>query len=590
MNSLEYIKEDIQNIAEAILSVLNIDVTIVDENLTRIAGTGRYLGKIGERLDGYSAFKKSLEEQISIIIDDPYASNICKECDHRTFCKEYAEVCCPITLDGHSYGVIGLIAFTEGQKEIIRENRDGLLNFLGKMADLISNKLKAQINTEELELEKKKLETLIDSMDRAIVSVDINGKIDKYNSKFKEIFNLNDSEVEDKSVVQVLNFINEPLNKDFKRYKSGMFFYRKNGYELKGIYNINKITVKDKLKGYVIDFIDKREAIKNYNRINKDYKIVLDNIIGESNIIKTIKNESFIASKSSSTVLITGESGTGKELFARAIHNHSDRVDNPFIAVNCAAIPDNLLESEVFGYEEGAFTGAKKGGKLGKFELAHKGTIFLDEIGDMSLHLQAKLLRVLQERELDKIGGKSNISIDVRIISATNKDLEDMVSKGIFREDLYYRLNVIPIHLPSLKDRREDIPLLIDYTIKEYSNKLGKNVDRVDKDALKVMMEYRWPGNIRELQNIIEYSINMSSSSVITLDSIPQKIKCTSINEVREDNREIRTLEDLEKQEIIRALDKFKDFKKDKELVAKALGISRATLYRKLEKYNIVSK
>ena len=590
MNSLEYIKEDIQNIAEAILSVLNIDVTIVDENLIRIAGTGRYLGKIGERLDGYSAFKKSLEEQISIIIDDPYASNICKECDHRTFCKEYAEVCCPITLDGHSYGVIGLIAFTEGQKEIIRENRDGLLNFLGKMADLISNKLKAQINTEELELEKKKLETLIDSMDRAIVSVDINGKIDKYNSKFKEIFNLNDSEVEDKSVVQVLNFINEPLNKDFKRYKSGMFFYRKNRYELKGIYNINKITVKDKLKGYVIDFIDKREAIKNYNRINKDYKIVLDNIIGESNIIKTIKNESFIASKSSSTVLITGESGTGKELFARAIHNHSDRVDNPFIAVNCAAIPDNLLESELFGYEEGAFTGAKKGGKLGKFELAHKGTIFLDEIGDMSLHLQAKLLRVLQERELDKIGGKSNISIDVRIISATNKDLEDMVSKGIFREDLYYRLNVIPIHLPSLKERREDIPLLIDYTIKEYSNKLGKNVDHVDKDVLKVMMEYRWPGNIRELQNIIEYSINMSSSSVITLDAIPQKIKCTSINEVREDNREIRTLEDLEKQEIIKALGKFKDFKKDKELVAKALGISRATLYRKLEKYNIVSK
>ena len=590
MNSLEYIKEDIQNIAEAILSVLNIDVTIVDENLIRIAGTGRYLGKIGERLDGYSAFKKSLEEQISIIIDDPYASNICKECDHRTFCKEYAEVCCPITLDGHSYGVIGLIAFTEDQEEIIRENRDGLLNFLGKMADLISNKLKAQINTEELELEKKKLETLIDSMDRAIVSVDINGKIDKYNSKFKEIFNLNDSEVEDKSVVQVLNFINEPLNKDFKRYKSGMFFYRKNGYELKGIYNINKITVKDKLKGYVIDFIDKREAIKNYNRINKDYKIVLDNIIGESNIIKTIKNESFIASKSSSTVLITGESGTGKELFARAIHNHSDRVDNPFIAVNCAAIPDNLLESELFGYEEGAFTGAKKGGKLGKFELAHKGTIFLDEIGDMSLHLQAKLLRVLQERELDKIGGKSNISIDVRIISATNKDLEDMVSQGIFREDLYYRLNVIPIHLPSLKERREDIPLLIDYTIKEYSNKLGKNVDHVDKDVLKVMMGYRWPGNIRELQNIIEYSINMSSSSVITLDAIPQKIKCTSINEVREDNREIRTLEELEKQEIIKALGKFKDFKKDKELVAKALGISRATLYRKLEKYNIVSK
>ena len=590
MNSLEYIKEDIQNIAEAILSVLNIDVTIVDKDLIRISGTGIYLDKIGEKIDGYSAFKKSLEDQISIVIDDPHESSICKECYHRTLCKEYAEVCCPIILDGHSYGVIGLIAFTEDQKRIITDNRDSLLNFLGKMADLISNKLKAQINTDELELEKKKLETIIDSMDRAIVSVDINGKIDKYNSKFKDIFNLNDIEVKDKSLVNVLNFINEPLSKDFKKNKSGMFIHRKDDYNLKGIYNINKITVKNKLKGYVIDFIYKREAIKNYNRINKDYKIELDNIIGNSDIIKNIKNESFIASKSSSTVLITGESGTGKELFARAIHNHSDRSDNPFIAVNCAAIPDNLLESELFGYEEGAFTGAKKGGKLGKFELAHKGTIFLDEIGDMSLHLQAKLLRVLQERELDKIGGKSNISIDVRIISATNKDLESMVSKGIFREDLYYRLNVIPIHLPSLKERRDDIPLLIDYTIKEYSSKLGKNIDRVDKDVLKVMMEYKWPGNIRELQNIIEYSINMSSSSVITLDSIPQKIKCTSINEVRDDNSEIKTLEELEKQEILKALNRFKNLKKDKELVAKALGISRATLYRKLEKYKIVSK
>lgn len=590
MNSLEYIKEDIQNIAEAILAVLNIDVTIVDDKLIRIAGTGRYIDKIGEKLDGYSAFKKSLQEQVSIIIDDPHISTICKECDNKLYCKEHAEVCCPIMLDGYTYGVIGLIAFTESQRNIIKNNKDGLLNFLGKMADLISNKLKAQIKADELEFEKKKLEILIDSMDKAIVSIDINGYIDRYNSKFKKIFSLNNIDIENKSIVNVLDFINEPLNKDFKKYKSGMFFYRKGSYEIKGIYNINKIIVKDKLKGYVIDFIDKREAIKNYNRINKDYKIILDNIIGESNLIKSVKKEAFIASKSSSTVLISGESGTGKELFARAIHNHSNRVDNPFIAVNCAAIPDNLLESELFGYEEGAFTGAKKGGKLGKFELAHKGTIFLDEIGDMSLHLQAKLLRVLQEKELDKIGGKTNVSIDVRIIAATNKDLEDMVSKGNFREDLYYRLNVIPIHLPSLRERKEDIPLLIDFTIKEYSNKLGKNVEYVDKDVLKVMINYKWPGNIRELQNIIEYSINMSSSSVITLDVIPQKLKSNSYHEVIEKSGEIRTLDDLEKEEIIKALNKFKDYKKDKELAAKALGISRATLYRKLEKYKIVSK
>lgn len=590
MNNLDYIKEDIQNIAEAILSVLNINVTIVDEKLVRIAGTGKYLENIGEKLDGYSAFKKSLEEQISIIIDDPHVSTICKECDNKIYCKEHAEVCCPITLDGHSYGVIGLIAFTDEEKDIIRKNKSGLLNFLGKMADLISNKLKAQIKAEELELEKKKLEILIDSMDKPIVSVDINGKIDRYNSKFKEVFSLQDINIENESIVKILDFINGPLNKDFKKYKTGMFVYNENGQDLKGIYNINKIIVKEKLKGYVIDFIDKRDAIKNYNKINKDHKIILDNIIGESQKIKTIKKEAFIASKSSSTVLITGESGTGKELFARAIHNHSNRCDNPFIAVNCAAIPDNLLESELFGYEEGAFSGAKKGGKLGKFELAHKGTIFLDEIGDMSLHLQAKLLRVLQEKEVDKIGGKSNVCIDVRIIAATNKDLEDMVKKGTFREDLYYRLNVIPIHLPSLKERKDDIPLLIDYTIKEYSNKLGKNVECVNMDVLKVMMDYKWPGNIRELQNVIEYSINMSNSSVINLDVIPQKIKGMSLNETENDTSEIKTLEELERQEILKAMEKFKDYKKDKELVANALGISRATLYRKLEKYNIVSK
>ncbi|MGL5329102.1 MAG: sigma-54 interaction domain-containing protein, partial [Peptostreptococcaceae bacterium] len=543
MNSLDYIKEDIQNIAEAILSVLNINVTIVDENLIRIAGTGKYLDKIGEKLDGYSAFKKALEEQVSIIIDDPHRSTICKECDSKSYCKEHAEVCCPITLDGYSYGVIGLIAFNDKEKDIIRDNKQGLLNFLGKMADLISNKLKAQIKAEELDLEKKKLEVLIDSIDKPIVSVDINGRIDRYNSKFKEVFNLKDINIDNESIVKILDFINGPLNKDFKKYKTGMFIYNERGQSLKGIYNINKIIVKMQLKGYVIEFIDKRDAIKNYNKINKDYKIILDNIIGESENIKHVKKEAFIASKSSSTVLITGESGTGKELFARAIHNHSDRCENPFIAVNCAAIPDNLLESELFGYEEGAFSGAKKGGKLGKFELAHKGTIFLDEIGDMSLHLQAKLLRVLQEKEVDKIGGKSNVYIDVRIIAATNKDLEDMVQKGSFREDLYYRLNVIPIHLPSLKERKDDIPLLIDYTIKEYSNKLGKNVERVDREVLKTMMDYKWPGNIRELQNIIEYSINMSNSLVITLDVIPQKIKGINVSQIEDDTREIRTLE-----------------------------------------------
>lgn len=590
MNGLKDIRDDIQNIAEAMLSVLNIDVTIVDEHLERIAGTGTYLEKIGDKVEGYSAFKKCLEEQVIIYIDDSQKNDICKVCSNNGNCKEHAELCCPITLDGYSYGVVGLIAFNKEQSDIITDNAKDLTNFLGKMADLISNKLKAQIKTEELELEKKKLEILLNSMNKAVVSIDKEGNIDKYNVKFKEIFNMRDDNIDGENIFQLLDFIKKPSTNDLKKHKTGVFYYKENSRNLKGIYNVSEIAVKNKLKGYVIDFIENKDAIKNYNKINKDYKITLDNIISESEIMEHTKQKALIASKSNSTVLITGESGTGKELFARAIHNHSDRVDNTFVTVNCAAIPDNLLESELFGYEEGAFTGAKKGGKLGKFEIAHKGTIFLDEIGDMSLHLQGKLLRVLQERELDKIGGKSNILIDVRVIAATNKNLVELVEKGQFREDLYYRLNVIPITLPALRQRKNDIPLLIDYMIKEYAHKLNKDVIGIEDDAKKTLIDYSWPGNVRELQNVIEYSINMSNSSLLNLDIIPNNIKSKYYDEKSNKCEEIRTLEDLEKEEISKALNKFKHYKKDKELVAKSLGISRATLYRKLEKYNLISK
>ena len=589
MNGLKDIKDEIQNIAEAMLSVLNIDVTIVDENLTRIAGTGIYLDKIGEKVSGYSAFKKCLEEQVLIYIDDSEKNDICKVCSNNGECKEHAEVCCPITLDGYAYGVVGLIAFNNEQSSIISNNSKDLINFLGKMADLISSKLKAQNKTEELELEKKKLEILLNNMNKAIVSIDTKGNIDKYNVKFRDIFNIEDKKLEKGNIFQLLDFIKKPSVKDFEKYKTGTFYYKKQNRNLKGIYNISEIVVNKKLKGYVIDFIENKEAIKNYNKINKDYKITLDNIISTSEIMEHTKQKALIASKSNSTVLITGESGTGKELFARAIHNHSDRSDYPFVAVNCAAIPDNLLESELFGYEEGAFTGAKKGGKLGKFEIAQKGTIFLDEIGDMSLHLQGKLLRVLQERELDKIGSGSNILIDVRVIAATNKNLEELVKNGQFREDLYYRLKVIPLMLPPLRNRKDDIPLLIDYMIKEYSQKLNKDVIGMEDDVRTALVDYSWPGNVRELQNIIEYSINMSISNLLTLDIIPNNIKYKYYDD-KCHKEEISTLADLEKEEIIKALNKFKNYKKDKELVAKALGISRATLYRKLEKYNLVSK
>ena len=591
MINLNFIKRDIQNIAEAISSVLEIDVTIVDSNLVRIAGTGTYFKKIGQQLRAYSAFKYSLTTKKELIIEDPKSNKICNECYSSGVCKEFAEVCCPIVYDNKSYGVIGLIAFTKEQADVIKFRKKDLMNFLHKMADLISSKLKAEIKTYEVELEKKKLETLLDNMDKAVVSLDVNANIEKYNLKFKEVFDIK-SDIIGNFIGDVLKFIKLNNFNSINNDKTYNFIYRGDSKEFKGIYNIKPIILNDELKGYVLDFIDRVDAIKNYNKMSNDHRIFLDNIIGNSYAINKAKEEALMASKTSSTVLITGESGTGKELFARAIHNHSHRSGNPFIAINCAAIPDNLLESELFGYEEGAFTGAKKGGSLGKFELADKGTIFLDEIGDMSLHLQAKLLRVLQEKEVDKIGAKHNVTIDVRIIAATNKDLEDMVKKGTFREDLYYRLNVIPVVLPTLRQRKNDIHLLIEYMIREYSNKLSKNVEGIDIQAMEYLCEYSWPGNIRELQNVIEYSVNRCEGSTINLDNIPNRIKHShSNNELNINTTEqIVTLDELEKNEIIKALEKYKNYKKDKDLAAKALGISRATLYRKIDKYKIVSK
>ncbi|MBS5953628.1 MAG: sigma 54-interacting transcriptional regulator [Paraclostridium bifermentans] len=591
MINLNFIRKDIQNIAEAISSVLEIDVTIVDSSLVRIAGTGTYFHKIGQQLEEYSAFKYSLTTKKELIIEDPKSNEICNECYTREVCKEFAEVCCPIVYDDKSYGVIGLIAFTKEQADVIKFRKDDLMNFLHKMADLISSKLKAEIKTYEVELEKKKLKTLLDNMDKAVVSLDKDANIEKYNLKFKEIFEVKGNII-GSFIGDVLNFAKDNNFNDINNDKSCSFTYRGAKKEFKGIYNIKPIILNEELKGYVLDFIDKVDAIKNYNKISNDHKIYLENIIGSSYAINKSKEEALMASKTNSTVLITGESGTGKELFARAIHNHSCRAGNPFIAINCAAIPDNLLESELFGYEEGAFTGAKKGGSLGKFELADKGSIFLDEIGDMSLHLQAKLLRVLQEKEVDKIGAKHNVSIDVRIIAATNKDLEHMVRKGTFREDLYYRLNVIPVVLPTLRQRKNDIHLLIEYMMKEYSNKLDKNVQDIDLQALEYLCEYSWPGNIRELQNVIEYSVNRCEGKIITLDNLPNRIKRANSNEdqIIESNENIKTLDELEKKEIIKALEKYKDYKKDKDLAAKALGISRATLYRKIERYKIVSK
>lgn len=293
--------------------------------------------------------------------------------------------------------------------------------------------------------------------------------------------------------------------------------------------------------------------------------------------------------KTDSTVLIRGESGVGKGVLARAIHNCSRRKDKPFIKVNCAAIPDALLESELFGYEDGAFTGAKKGGKLGKFELAHGGTIFLDEIGDMSLNMQAKLLRVLQEKELERVGGTRTIKLDIRVIAATNRDLEKMIEEGSFRRDLYYRLNIVPLHLLPLRERKEDILPLAQKILTKFSAEAGCRLT-LSPQVIRILQDYDWPGNIRELENVLEYASIVRSGTQIEVQHLPAYLRpITSEGESGED-RPYNLKEAVAKVERELMLAALASNNNNRSAAIKTLGISRRAFYEKLRRYNIGSK
>lgn len=300
-----------------------------------------------------------------------------------------------------------------------------------------------------------------------------------------------------------------------------------------------------------------------------------EDIIGKSKALAKVFSILPQVSKSEATVLLLGESGTGKELFARAIHNLSDRKNGPFVAVNCGALPDNLLESELFGYKEGAFTDARKD-KAGRFALAAGGTIFLDEIGDMPAKLQVKLLRVLQEKTFEPLGAVSSVKTDVRVIAATNKNLTDLVEQGLFRQDLYYRLNVVTLNLPALKDRVEDIPLLINHFISRLNALQGKDIDGLSEDTLQILMRHPFPGNVRELENILEFAFILCPSGFIQVEHLPEYMQPQTKVTTSSDNMPM-TMEEVKCLAARRALERNNG---KKMATCRELGISKDTLRR----------
>ncbi len=321
---------------------------------------------------------------------------------------------------------------------------------------------------------------------------------------------------------------------------------------------------------------------RTFEKINTA-KYTVDDIIGDCSIMQDLKDSVRKVAKTNSNVLIMGESGTGKELFAHSIHAGSMRRKAPFVCVNCGSIPEQLIESELFGYEEGAFTGARKGGKIGLFPAAHGGTIFLDEIGELPLSMQVRLLRVLQDREIQRVGSNVREKVNVRVVAATNRNLYQMVKKGEFRSDLYYRLNVVTLHLPLLRERKEDLPLLIRMILSKISKKESLGAIEISREAMDHLLRYDWPGNVRELENVLERAINFTDAGEkIKAKNLPERITGSMVSRTVMPLKEL--MENTEKDAIKDALLRCRNCKAK---AANELGISRTTLYEKMMKYEI---
>jgi PAS domain S-box-containing protein len=447
------------------------------------------------------------------------------------------------------------------------------------------------------------INTIINTLNECIVLVDENGIITMMSEAYKEFLGCT-SDPEGKNVSDVIE--NTKLHEVVKSGNVKIGDIQKiNGNRMiaarvpikedgKIVGAVGKVIFKDIGDFYTLSkkLNSLEKEIETYkNELGKERKArySIENIIGNSPKIREVKSFALKVAKTDSNVLITGESGTGKELFAHGIHNASGRYLGPFVEINCAAIPSELFESELFGYEEGAFTGAKKGGKKGKFELANGGTIFLDEIGDMPMHMQVKLLRVIQNREIERVGGNKIEEINVRIIAATNKNLEDSVREGKFREDLYYRLNVMRIVLPPLRERKEDIPVLANNLRIKIANKLGIYVEGISREAIKCLIKYDFPGNVRELENIIERAIDLLDSDIIIkTEHLPERLTNKKIKKYIKYNNCSKHLKsivsEVEKEVILECLNKTNW---NKNRTANMLGISRVGLYKKIEEYHL---
>lgn len=582
---LMQIQPTIQRFARMLASVLQLEVEIVDENLCRVAGMGAYGKFLGRQLSGNSRLLRHvLETKTEKVVTQSRFDPLCEGCDSKENCREKAFLGTPVILQDRCVGVISLIAVTHEQQEHISDNLREFSDYVRHISTIfVSKLLEDQGPGDNI---SKIFATMIDNMDQGVLVVDDESRV-----QF-----VNQTALKTLGVVQN-NIIGKPIR--FRPLTFESNFTHGHMQHIVSWDDKSELIIGQlhNIQGRQLFLMAFHQSHTSFSVANAPDEPHIEQLVGECRVMRQLKRLISRIAPSPSSVMVVGESGTGKEVVARAIHKLSGRRNKPFIAINCAAIPEQLLESELFGYVKGAFTGASANGKTGLIQAANTGTLFLDEIGDMPLMLQAKLLRAIEAREILPIGASSPIQVDIRIISATNQNLAQFIAEGKFREDLFYRLNVIPITLPPLRERQEDIELLVHYFLHLHTRRLGSVYPGIAPDVVEILRKHRWPGNLRELSNLMEYLVNVvPSGEVIDSTLLPPNLlnngttEQSDVTEVSEahlslDDAGGTALEEMEKQMIREALSRHNS----KKQVADELGIGIATLYRKIKKYELLN-
>lgn len=565
MSALKDIRPSVERFVTAVSNSMRLEVAVFDSDSQLFYSTPTYVKKKGRTVHAPSL--REVMENGSVLVNKPGEMASCIGCRFKTHCPSTIEILCCIRADTCIAGVLAFTSFTkEGQKRIT-ENTTVYLNAITEFANMIGSLLISHSGgTSPVNLDVNLL-TSMELCSQPMLLTDAHGVILQYNQLAENLFSV--CNISSTSLWQIFP------QSVVKRIMEGNNLYEKsvNIGEAATKISTRAIIVDDQVTGFFIRLSD------NLYKPSKDTSY-FEGIIGSSPAITRVQKVIKRIADSPTPVLITGETGTGKELIARAIHEQSGRNKYPFVAINCSSIPDNLFESELFGYEEGSFTGAKKGGKIGKLEMAQGGTLFLDEIGEMPLFAQPKLLRILQEYELERIGSSKKIHLDIRIIAATNRDLAEMVDEGKFRSDLYYRINVINLELPPLRARRDDIIPLAENYLKKLKMKMNTPLTSISPEACEELLDYDWPGNIRQLQNVVEYAANLCESDTLMPSDLPETVRERERAQTRPSMYSVPG--GSRDEDVLSLLEKYGYTLEGKRKIAEELGISLRTLYRRI--------